>query len=106
MISWQVFLVNSNVEDRKVTLDGPRGHQLCKSFKDWSLDKSRRLCCGGNCKFTKPRFAVRTKRQHLEMPHPMHTEDERFVGHQIRSEGVDCELKELKAAVTGLDDAQ
>jgi hypothetical protein len=31
----------------------------------------------------------------------MHTEDGRFIGHQIRSEGIDCKLKELKAAMSG-----
>jgi hypothetical protein len=36
----------------------------------------------------------------------MRAEDERFIGHQIRPEGVDCKLKELKAAMSGLDDAQ
>lgn len=36
----------------------------------------------------------------------MHAEGGRFIGHQIRSEGVDCKQKELKAAMSGLDDAQ
>ena len=63
-------------------------------------------CCGRNCKFTKPRFfRSANQKQHLEM-RPMHAEDGRFIGHQIRSEGVDCKQKELKAVVSGLDDAQ
>jgi hypothetical protein len=40
------------------------------------------------------------------MQYPMHAEDRCFIGHQIRSKGVDCKLKELKAALRGLDDAQ